>query len=1042
MLLVTMALLPSAAQQRSEAEAEAIAKAFMQNNGYDFNITKSEKINKVRTEKAGEITPYFIFNDTQNGGFVIVGGQEGMSDILAYSDEECFDVYDTPPAALSWLELYAATAKRAADYPEEAKAEKRAAARAFLKSNFALRKNVQPLLGEIKYNQGSPYNKMCPLLTEYTIQNGDTTKNTYLPVTGCTQTAQAMIMRYWKHPVRPTGKKTTTFDYDLYINKDIVNNKGEYQVKSGKYTWGIDFDHDSVPDYDWDNMLPRYESVTRTSDEALRARQDTAIARLMAHLGISNGAGYGHSTGAGLYMDEMAKYFGYAKDYVDDAYSNWKDDNAYRAMFADELSQGRPIWCAGWGDNGGGHSYVCDGFDMNALFHFNLGWNGGSNGWYEIAPTPKVPYGNGMWFKRHVHPEGRLTPTEPTRRIVFEIPGGSDWNKSYAAAKTAVSSLDSDSKVGETVIPIITADTEEDAENYHSGLSSVAGILVNRCDTVTIVGTTTTDAASTQEAYERNIKRAAPAIIDIDAVYTSDTTMAVNVATQFARSYTNANFRIKFVYTEDSNAKYNGITYPYLMRGSYLGKEDYLPATIEQDKQYVYEDVIPFPKKSITRTQNTTLIVMLIDENTGEIANANTVDLKQINTWESNNKPAFYCDGAIQEATSETTTYYFDSKNSRMAIPVRIDNPWYKAMAVEVSTTNVELAENAQVQLGETESTSKIKYDLIAHDVDSTINLYLNITDTLQSSLSTIKLILKQNTKKIAEQIVNFDFIACIEGINPYTVRLKGTLEDLIPQEVKDTMSIITLGGRICGNDIIFIRDSLKLDVIDMSKARIVAGPGEYNNNYTTTDDIVGIRLFQNMAVQKVILPESAKEIADYAFNLNKTVNSVIIGENVTSIGNSAFNGCTALETLTIPASVTETGRNTFKGSGLKCVICKSETPVKLGSQSFSGVDVANATLVVPNEAAVAAYKAASQWKNFGNIITQEQYNNITNIAQVAEEIGVSVSNGKIIVANDAEVAIYTFAGKQVAAGNAGEYALPKGNYIVKVGNNAVKVRL
>ena len=68
MLLVAMALLPIAAQQRTEAEAEAIAKAFMQNNGYDFNITQSAKINKVRTEKAGEITPYFIFNDTFGHG--------------------------------------------------------------------------------------------------------------------------------------------------------------------------------------------------------------------------------------------------------------------------------------------------------------------------------------------------------------------------------------------------------------------------------------------------------------------------------------------------------------------------------------------------------------------------------------------------------------------------------------------------------------------------------------------------------------------------------------------------------------------------------------------------------------------------------------------------------------------------------------------------------------------------------------------------------------------------------------------------------------
>ena len=98
------------------------------------------------------------------------------------------------------------------------------------------------------------------------------------------------------------------------------------------------------------------------------------------------------------------------------------------------------------------------------------------------------------------------------------------------------------------------------------------------------------------------------------------------------------------------------------------------------------------------------------------------------------------------------------------------------------------------------------------------------------------------------------------------------------------------------------------------------------------------------------------------------------------------------------------------------------------------------ATLVVPTEAAIDAYKAASVWKNFGNIISYEKY--LTNIAPATEDAAVAVKDGKIIVADDAEVAIYTFAGKLVTKGNAGEYALPAGNYIVKVGNKAVKVSL
>jgi hypothetical protein len=377
-----------------------------------------------------------------------------------------------------------------------------------------------------------------------------------------------------------------------------------------------------------------------------------------------------------------------------------------------------------------------------------------------------------------------------------------------------------------------------------------------------------------------------------------------------------------------------------------------------------------------------------------------------------------------------------------MLMPIKIHNPWYEVMPVEVTAEAVELAENTQIQIGETEGSTTATYKIVANGVDSTMMLYLNITDKLKSSKSSVKLVLKYKNKTIAEQIVNFEFIESVDGVNPYTVRVKGTLTDLVPATAKDTITTITLGGRLCGNDIIYLRDSLpNLKVIDMGKAKIVAGPGEYYLKNKTQNDTIGVRFFQGMNnIEKVTLPESVKIIANNAFYNSKALNSVVIGEKVENIGASAFQGCTALEEITIPASLKDFGRNAFKGaSALKCMICKSETPPTLGATVFSGVDQANATLVVPNEEAIEAYKANKQFAQFGNIIT---YNQHTSITAVSQEAGVSVKAGKIIVANDEEVAIYTIAGKLVAKGKAGEYALPAGNYIVKVGNNAVKVKL
>jgi hypothetical protein len=207
-----------------------------------------------------------------------------------------------------------------------------------------------------------------------------------------------------------------------------------------------------------------------------------------------------------------------------------------------------------------------------------------------------------------------------------------------------------------------------------------------------------------------------------------------------------------------------------------------------------------------------------------------------------------------------------------------------------------------------------------------------------------------------------------------------------------------------------------------------------------TENDIVGVRLFAGMEAQTIILPESATEIANYVFYQNKKLTKAVIGKNVTSIGNYAFSGCKALERITIPASVKNIDRQAFKDCPLVCVICEGETPATVGSKAFDSDALPTATLVVPSEAAIAAYKAANVWKNFGNIISYDQY--LTNIAPATETVAVTVKDGNIIVAEDAEVAIYTFAGKLVVKGGAGEYAVPAGSYIVKVGNKAVKVRL
>ena len=1005
----------SVAQQRTEAEAAAIAKAFMQDNGYSFDITKSTAPAKVRAKKAGEITPYYIFNDTRKGGFVIVGGQEGMSDILAYSNEECFDTDDIPPVAAEWLNVYTQSAMIAADEPEKSKAQKREA-KAYAKSNYSKRQNIEPLLGEIKYNQGAPYNRKCPTMKVTT--NGST--NTGKAITGCTQTAMAMVMRYWKYPERPRGSKSYTFSY--YSANTIQ-----------EMTLSLNFDKEAP--YEWDKMLPRYEGHSYTDEQA------DAIAALMYHCGLCNEAEYGLGlTNAALNHRGMVEFFGYSSDIVIDSYTYYKEkangDNEFRQSLIDEINQRRPILAGGWNaDYSGGHYYVIDGYDLNNLLHFNLGWNGSSNGYYEVVPTPQVPYGYNMYVCRHIHPEGRLTPTSPERNIVIEA-GIGEFNEQSSNISSTLKTLNGNDKFAESLICIVTAGTEEDADNHLTGLSTIQGVLIDRCDTVT--GKISSSAV--QSAYSKRYYTDAPANIDIDAMFSSDSSMTVSVSSQFANSIENADYRYIFAYTEN-NVKIDGATYNYIARGRYpdnKGYENSVPASIEMEKEYIFEQEIPFPS-SVNDISNTRLIVMMVDGKSGEIVNANTLDLKQVNAWRASQKPAFYNDGKVLGESSTVYAYDFDEEKSRMAVPVKISNPLYEKMPVEIYLEDIEVADNAYSQLGEEEDVIETVH-YASPGIDSTLVLYLNITDKFQSSESSVRLVMKYKGKTIAKQVVNFGFIKSADGTNPYTVRIKGTLASLIPSTVTDTISVLTLGGRLSGPDMLFVRENLKLNVLDMRQSDIVAGPGAYYGSYTSEDNVIGVRMFFGAEISTIYLPEGITKIDNYAFYQNEKLTNVIMGEELTYIGSYAFIGCTSLKKITIPASVKELGRNAFKGCSIECVICEREKPAKLGTKVFDGVDLAAATLVVPDEAAVEAYKAEKQWTDFGRIITREQY--LTAIKATAEEAEIVVKDGKIIVTDDTEVAIYTFAGKQVAAGKSGEYALPAGNYIVKIGNKAIKAIL
>ena len=78
----------------------------------------------------------------------------------------------------------------------------------------------------------------------------------------------------------------------------------------------------------------------------------------------------------------LKTYFGYKSTLRGVLKSSYTDANWINLLKA-EVDASRPIVYAGSG-TGGGHAFVCDGYDNNNKFHFNWGWSGYYDGYFAI----------------------------------------------------------------------------------------------------------------------------------------------------------------------------------------------------------------------------------------------------------------------------------------------------------------------------------------------------------------------------------------------------------------------------------------------------------------------------------------------------------------------------------------------------------------------------------------------------------------------------------------------------------------------------------
>ncbi len=359
LLIGLLISLGSFAGDVTEAEALQKAQQFMQ--GKQF---KHKNLRRAPSKNV-ESKAYYVFNVENNGGFVIVAGDDRMTEILGYSDTGNVNL-DSIPEQMKWLlDGYQTIYRKLSTSTDNAPIARRTS-----------RTNIEPLLSTM-WGQDYPYNEMCPRI------------GNEFCATGCVATSMAQVVNYYRWPEGQTAS--------IPAYTSATNNIYCEELPPTQFNW-----------------------------EYMGFQQ---IARLMRYCGQAVKMDYGinaSSSDNSLIINALVDYFGfnpsaqcvYSRDYSDE---EWAD------LLYNEIAAKRPIILSGTDIYRGGHSFIAHGYE-NGLFSINWGWSGSCDGYFALTNLASVG-GDYTLFQSAIigiqSPAG--APTIPKAKVVVKS-DLSDWN--------------------------------------------------------------------------------------------------------------------------------------------------------------------------------------------------------------------------------------------------------------------------------------------------------------------------------------------------------------------------------------------------------------------------------------------------------------------------------------------------------------------------------------------------------------------------------------------------------------------------------------
>ena len=294
--------------------------------------------------REAEAPAFFVFNRTDQQGFVVVSGDDLVQPLVGYSMKEMFETEHMPDNIRLWLMDRKQEINFIRKHPEWAPKETKTQ---WTRTESAMGE-VKKQIKTAKWNQADPYNMFCPK---------EGTQNT---MTGCTATAFAIAMRARQWPDAGVGTMP------------------EYKYKRGGAEVTVPA-HELGYNYAWDKMPLEMHALSNEESKK-------AVATLMRDCGLMCRSQFGKEETGAFPQDGVKGLIEFMKYSPATTFEErqFYATEQWHSMLQQELEQRGPVVYCGYSTTTG-HSFVLDGYTTANYYSVNWGWGGMCNGFYVLS---------------------------------------------------------------------------------------------------------------------------------------------------------------------------------------------------------------------------------------------------------------------------------------------------------------------------------------------------------------------------------------------------------------------------------------------------------------------------------------------------------------------------------------------------------------------------------------------------------------------------------------------------------------------------------